>query len=50
MFEFFPVSVGVRNVLPFIGRMTNCPAYITEKEGGEGFAEAVDLLLHRLGL
>ncbi len=45
MFEFFPLSVGVRNVLSFLDRMTFHPAFITEGEGGEGFAEAAGLIL-----
>jgi HAD superfamily hydrolase (TIGR01484 family) len=42
MFHYFPVSVGVHNVLSFIDRMTWLPAYVTRGEGGEGFSEAVD--------
>ena len=48
MFEYFPVSVAVRNVERFVDQMRALPAYITSLEGGEGFAEFVDLLLlHR---
>ncbi|MFA6008630.1 MAG: HAD-IIB family hydrolase [Desulfobacteraceae bacterium] len=50
MFEFFPLSVGVRNILSFTDRMTCLPAYVTECDGGEGFAEAIELFFHRLGL
>ena len=50
MFQYFPVSVGVRNVLDFADRMNHLPAYVTSAEGGEGFSEAVDLFLRRLGL
>ncbi|MCE5334581.1 MAG: HAD-IIB family hydrolase [Desulfobacteraceae bacterium] len=39
MFRFFPKSVGVRNILPFTEKMRDLPAYVTEKEGGWGFAE-----------
>jgi HAD superfamily hydrolase (TIGR01484 family) len=45
MFSYFPHSVGVANVLNFKERMTCNPAWITEKEGGYGFAEMVDILL-----
>jgi len=45
MFRFFPHSVGVANVLDFQGRLPAEPAWVTEKEGGYGFAEMVDHLL-----
>jgi len=45
MFAYFPHSVGVANVLYFKERMKCNPAWITEKEGGYGFAEMVDILL-----
>jgi HAD superfamily hydrolase (TIGR01484 family) len=45
MFSYFPHSVGVANILHFKERMDCDPAWITEKEGGYGFAEMVDILL-----
>jgi len=45
MFSFFPNSVGVANVRDFLDRMTHPPAYITERPGGEGFRELIDLVL-----
>lgn len=39
MFRFFPASVGMRNVLPFVEKMRDLPAFVTEEEGGLGFAE-----------
>jgi len=45
MFSCFPHSVGVANVLHFKERMDCNPSWITEKEGGYGFAEMVDTLL-----
>jgi len=45
MFSYFLHSVGVANVLNFKERMDCDPAWITEKEGGYGFAEMVDMLL-----
>jgi HAD superfamily hydrolase (TIGR01484 family) len=39
MFEYFPISVAVNNVLKFVDQMQILPAYITSAEGGEGFAE-----------
>ncbi|RPH48291.1 MAG: HAD-IIB family hydrolase [Desulfobacteraceae bacterium] len=47
MFGYFPSSVGVANVLHFRGKMTHEPAWVTEKEGGHGFAEMVETLLSR---
>jgi len=45
MFDYFPHSVGVANVLRFAEKMDHKPDWITEKEGGYGFAEMVDTLL-----
>jgi hypothetical protein len=45
MFAFFPHSVGVANVRAFAGRMSTLPAWITQKPGGNGFAEMVAALL-----
>ncbi|GAB4307980.1 MAG: HAD-IIB family hydrolase [Promethearchaeota archaeon] len=45
MFAFFPNSVGVANVRKFLSRLTHAPAYVTDGEGGLGFAEFVDALL-----
>ncbi len=45
MFGFFPHSVGVANVLNFTGQLEYQPAWVTEKEGGDGFAELTDFLL-----
>ena len=49
MFAFFPHSLGVANVREFAGRMHILPAWVTTQEGGEGFAEMVDVLLSCLG-
>ena len=45
MFAYFPNSVGVANVRQFEGKMADLPAWVTEKEGGHGFAEMVNILL-----
>ena len=45
MFGFFPHSVGVANVLQFSGQMDHYPTWVAEKEGGDGFAELVDVLI-----
>jgi HAD superfamily hydrolase (TIGR01484 family) len=45
MFAYFPNSVGVANIRQFEGKMAHLPAWITEKEGGYGFAEMVNILL-----
>jgi hypothetical protein len=45
MFQFFPHSVGVANVLQFEGKIAHKPTWITQKEGGYGFAEMVNILL-----
>ena len=45
MFQFFPHSVGVANILQFKEKITHKPAWVTQQEGGYGFAEMVDLIL-----
>ena len=45
MFAYFPHSVGVANVKQFEGKMDHYPAWITQNEGGYGFAEMVNILL-----
>lgn len=45
MFGFFPHSVGVANVLHFTEQLEHQPAWVTEKEGGDGFAELADFIL-----
>lgn len=45
MFGYFPVSIAVRNVMKFVGRMQMLPSFITALEGGEGFAEFADHIL-----
>ncbi len=45
MFSYFPHSVGVANILQFMGIMDHSPAWVTKREGGYGFAEMVDVLL-----
>lgn len=45
MFEFFPLSVGVANVLDVIDMLPVPPAYLTPAEGGGGFAEVAERIL-----
>lgn len=45
MFGFFPLGIGVANVKPYAGIMSHLPAYVTEQEGGAGFAAFADMLL-----
>ena len=45
MFGFFPNSVGVANVRPFLDRIATPPAYITQREAGAGFVELADFLI-----
>ena len=47
MFRYFPHAVGVANVRRWTHRMAALPAYVTRAEGGEGFAEALRLILER---
>jgi HAD superfamily hydrolase (TIGR01484 family) len=45
MFAHFPNAVGVANVRRFLDRMAAVPAYITEREAGDGFSEIAAALL-----
>ncbi|MBX7146547.1 MAG: HAD-IIB family hydrolase [Alphaproteobacteria bacterium] len=45
MFEYFNHSVGVANILNFKSKISTMPKWITQKSGGEGFAEFADLFL-----
>jgi HAD superfamily hydrolase (TIGR01484 family) len=49
LFREFPYTVGVANVRDFLPRMKSHPTYITKKEGGHGFAEAVKWILKQRG-
>lgn len=45
MFGYFPHSVGVANVTPFLDRIASPPAYVTPSDGGRGFVELADALI-----
>jgi HAD superfamily hydrolase (TIGR01484 family) len=45
LFAYFPSSVGVANVKPFLDRIATPPAYVTRAEAGVGFEELAALLL-----
>lgn len=45
MFGYFPYSVGVANVRPFLDRIAAKPAFVTAGEGGDGFVELAEALI-----
>lgn len=45
MFAWFPLSVGVANVLDFRDRLAHLPAFVTPSACGDGFAELARHLL-----
>ena len=47
MFAHFPLSCAVANILPFLDKLEKKPAYVTTHASGQGFAEAVDILLKK---
>jgi HAD superfamily hydrolase (TIGR01484 family) len=47
MFQYFPNTAGVKNVLNFADRMEFLPSFVATREGGEGFAEIVETILQR---
>ncbi|MEC7241603.1 MAG: HAD-IIB family hydrolase [Myxococcota bacterium] len=49
LFATFGLSIGVANVAEFLPRMKTAPRFITEKNGGHGFAEGIARLLSLRG-
>ena len=49
MFESFPLSVGVANLLDVADRLTQWPAYLTRHDRGRGFVEVAERLLAARG-
>lgn len=49
MFAFFPLSIGVANIRPFLTQIAHPPAFITVNRGGKGFAEGADRLIRLAG-
>ncbi len=49
MFQYFAITAGVKNVLRFADRMEYLPSFVASREGGEGFAEIVEVLLQKRG-
>jgi hydroxymethylpyrimidine pyrophosphatase-like HAD family hydrolase len=49
MFDYFPLSVGVANVLEFSDRLPHLPRFITRRPFGAGFAELAQHLLASRG-
>ncbi len=47
MFQYFPFAAGVSNILGFAGGMKHLPSFVASREGGEGFAEIVEILLRK---
>lgn len=45
MFSNFDHTVGVANIIPFIGELNSPPGYITHHCGGYGFAEMAESLI-----
>jgi HAD superfamily hydrolase (TIGR01484 family) len=45
MFAHFPNSIGVANLMHFATLMPHLPCYITNEDGGIGFAEFANILL-----
>jgi HAD superfamily hydrolase (TIGR01484 family) len=45
MFDFFPQSVGVANVLDFAHDLRHKPRYVTKARGARGFVELAEALL-----
>ncbi len=39
MFNYFPLGIGVANIKPLAHLVPHLPTYVTEGEGGDGFAE-----------
>lgn len=42
MFAHFPHAIGVANIRRFLDRLGHAPHYVTDGDGSDGFAEALD--------
>lgn len=49
MYAYFPNGIGVANIRPFAGMMSHLPRYVTDGEGGHGFAEFAAAVLAARG-
>jgi HAD superfamily hydrolase (TIGR01484 family) len=47
MFQYFPHTAGVSNILRFAPNMTYVPQFIATQEGSHGFAEIVETILKK---
>lgn len=45
MFAGFPTSIGVANIRPYSKLMAHLPRFVTDGEGGHGFAEFADAVI-----
>ena len=45
MFGFFPLSVAVANIAPYLARLAAKPGFVTAGEAGAGFVELAGMLL-----
>ena len=45
MYAVFPLGIGVANIRPYAKLMAHLPNYVTDGEGGHGFAEFADAVL-----
>ena len=49
MFAYFPLATAVANIKDLMQWITHEPAYVTDRRGGEGFAQMVDVILTARG-
>ncbi len=45
MFQYFPYTAGVKNIINFTENMKYLPAFVATQSGGEGFTEIVETIL-----
>ncbi|YCO00696.1 HAD-IIB family hydrolase [Vibrio sp. VNB-15] len=45
MFEWLPVTFGVKNIRPLLDSLTHQPTYLTSEYGGFGFAQLASLIV-----
>ncbi len=45
MYAYFPMGIGVANIVPYAEIMPHLPAYVTTREGGHGFAEFAAMVI-----
>ncbi|EKO3801221.1 HAD-IIB family hydrolase [Vibrio harveyi] len=50
MFEWLPMTFGVNNIRPLLAKLNHQPNYVTQENGGYGFAQLASLIIQAKSL